>query len=859
MKTKERLIHLSMLLVLIGLTLSGCHPKGNDNQETPIVRATISSPVTQEESALTSQVCGEQIAQPVPFGSLESTDIEILEPGFSSEWFVEPGAFNMPEEVFLTPSGDILVYEVRGHALHELHEDGTASLLVDGLWGYLGAVDQEGNIYLHMHPDGLITRISPPSGYLSELNENPITIDGDPSDWEGIPALLYDLQDDHLGGGVDIKAVYAFVDDIFLYVLIDTYEPPTDFIQIDLGITTANEQYNIGFHPQKNPAGFLGKISNIQFEQLGKVDGGRSAVGAAIEYALPLAALGDIAVPLEIIVRPMAGTCCQPPDWYAIDEVSPVKLSQPDQWTKTIIAQSPELQTACDSGVGFGPDGNLYIAVSRCTNKGDLYQVTTDGKFTKLAQVPQLQALRTDSQGRFIAAGWGAVYELSLSDFSLEQIASVPGSHVSPGGLAFDDQDNIYVSTGSRSDAGAVYRISRDGAPAKVAKIPKNGLTGIEWLSDSSEIIGGQLRQGGIIAVAMDGSIRAIVTGSGVLTPMSITVSPCGELAVPNDEGMMMILIDQAGQVSWLMDYVSFIPPIPHVAFKLDGTLFASEGAPGFPGRVVTLAPGNHTPEVTFELNYPCGLAFSADGDLFVSSSTDGKVVRIDTETPSQETFAEGLNFPQGIAFNADGDMFVITDPPQFFTPVPDVNPAPTTGDKILRITPDGEVHTFAEINNMIDIAFSPEGELFATVGGIGATAESMVIKISPDGLYSTFAKGFTSVSGLAFDLAGNLYVADEHNNGIIRIGGFPQGILCGRVEDEAGNPLADTRVQVYTDDPLLVGQVVATDSQGNFSLPAAPRVYTLIISADGFVTYTEEDIIVSENQETTLNFILES
>ena len=134
-----------------------------------------------------------------------------------------------------------------------------------------------------------------------------------------------------------------------------------------------------------------------------------------------------------------------------------------------------------------------------------------------------------------------------------------------------------------------------------------------------------------------------------------------------------------------------------------------------------------------------------------------------------------------------------------------------------------------------------------------------MVIKISPDGLYSTFAKGFTSVSGLAFDLAGNLYVADEHNNGIIRIGGFPQGILSGRVEDEAGNPLADTRVQVYTDDPLLVGQVVATDSQGNFSLPAAPRVYTLIISADGFVTYTEEDIIVSENQETTLNFILES
>ena len=107
--------------------------------------------------------------------------------------------------------------------------------------------------------------------------------------------------------------------------------------------------------------------------------------------------------------------------------------------------------------------------------------------------------------------------------------------------------------------------------------------------------------------------------------------------------------------------------------------------------------------------------------------------------------------------------------------------------------------------------------------------------------------------------MPGNLYVADESRNGIVRLGGFPQGVLNCQVADDTGNPLAGARVHVYTDDPLLVGQVVYSDSEGHFSIPAAPRTYTLVVSADGFVTYTQGGITMLEGQEITLEFILEN
>jgi sugar lactone lactonase YvrE len=640
----------------------------------------------------TPRVCGSVIAPIAAFGAMPVAPIELQDPGFSAEWFVAPGVFNMPQEILLTPDGEVLVNAVRSHTLSRLSMDGEVSLLAENVWGYLGDVDADGNIYLHMHPSGLVTKIS--------------------------------------------------------------------------------------------------------------LQGRRSTV-----------------------------------------------------------AHSPKIQSACDSGFGFGPDGNLYVAVSRCAEKSDLIRITPSGGITELVEVPQIQALRTTSDGRFLAATTNMVYELNLEDYSLTELAAIPGGDISPGGMAIDDSGNIYISTGARRHGGQLYRLTGDGSDLEaqlVVDIPENGITGIEWLAQTGEIIGGQLRQGGVLAVKPDGTIREIVNGNGIITPMGIGFSPCGELAVPNDDGGMMTLVGPSGEVSWLMDYLAFIPPMPFVAFDPDGTLYASEAEPmpHTPKRVAALAPGGMLRTLVHG-KFPSGLARGSDGVLYFSETTAGRITSVDPDG-TRTVIAEGLNFPQALALDLDGNLYAVTGP-KGFVPDPSVFPAPISGDTVMRISPSGDTSVVVRIPGATGLAVSPEGDMFISVSTLGSDRKvSSVIRVRPDGAQTVFATGFGDATGIAFDLAGNLYVADEVLNYIARIGGFPQGILSGKVIDSSGAPIERARVQILSADPIVVGQVVQTDSEGRFSITAAPRTYSVIVSAQGFQTTTLDNIVASADAETTVEVDLE-
>jgi sugar lactone lactonase YvrE len=335
---------------------------------------------------------------------------------------------------------------------------------------------------------------------------------------------------------------------------------------------------------------------------------------------------------------------------------------------------------------------------------------------------------------------------------------------------------------------------------------------------------------------------------------MGIAFSPCGELAVTNDEGRMMSLVDQAGSVAWFLDYNSFGPPFSYVAMDPDGTVYASEAVPDSPPtRVVVLRPGEFL-QPFVDADWPSGVARRADGALFVSETAAGRITRIDPDG-SIEVVVEGLAFPEALALDAESNLYVVTGPAGF-APQPAV-PVPYTGDTITRITPEGEITTVGHLPGVVALTIGPGGDLFATVSYLGTQpGESQIVRISSDGTQTVFAGGFEDAVGMAFDIAGNLYVADTTSNGIVRIGGFPQGTLSGVVTDASGVPVEGARVQALSVDPIVVGQVVFTDTEGRFTLPAAPRTYSLTVTHDD-VTVTLEDVAVSADEETALEIAL--
>ncbi len=159
-------------------------------------------------------------------------------------------------------------------------------------------------------------------------------------------------------------------------------------------------------------------------------------------------------------------------------------------------------------------------------------------------------------------------------------------------------------------------------------------------------------------------------------------------------------------------------------------------------------------PYITDLMN-PTGLAIDRNGYVFVSCRHEGTVHRVSPDGQSMQ-WIEGMGIATGLAFDRAGNLYV--------------------GDRsgtIFKIGPDREIFVFATLEPSLaayHLAFSRAGDLYVT----GPTTSSFerVYRISPAGEVSTFYRGLGRPQGLAFDRAGNLYVAASFGGrrGIVRI-----------------------------------------------------------------------------------------
>ena len=217
------------------------------------------------------------------------------------------------------------------------------------------------------------------------------------------------------------------------------------------------------------------------------------------------------------------------------------------------------------------------------------------------------------------------------------------------------------------------------------------------------------------------------------------------------DGGATAIRLDELpGETAYIEVAAPFVTGVHQVdspAFDRHGNLYVTfSGSRGqqAPVAIFLVRPdGTREPFVT-DIPIPTSLAFDATGRLYVSSRFDGSVYRIDPDG-RQALYASDLGVACGLAFGPDGALFV--------------------GDRsgtILRVESDGSARPFASLPASVaafHLAFGPDDALYVAAPTLGT--HDVIYRVSADGDLSVCCGGFGRPQGIAFDVAGNLYVVD--------------------------------------------------------------------------------------------------
>jgi len=274
------------------------------------------------------------------------------------------------------------------------------------------------------------------------------------------------------------------------------------------------------------------------------------------------------------------------------------------------------------------------------------------------------------------------------------------------------------------------------------------------------------------VAVSYAGVTSEGSRGLGVLfdgTPAHITAVGRGRalVSIPelSAEGGTEIVLTAMPQVSSAADFMigrklsGGVHPVANPAFDPhDGSLYVTRsGARGehVPVSIFCITSDGMVEDFSTEVMNPTSIAFGRTERMFVTSRFDGTVYRV---TPEREliAFATDLGVATGLAFNRSGEMFV--------------------GDRsgtIFRINEIGEAKPWAQHEPSVSayhLAFGSDEALY--VSGPTVSSFDSITRFDEDGNSSTFYQGLGRPQGLAFDQAGNLYVAASlrGRRGIVRI-----------------------------------------------------------------------------------------
>jgi hypothetical protein len=283
----------------------------------------------------------------------------------------------------------------------------------------------------------------------------------------------------------------------------------------------------------------------------------------------------------------------------------------------------------------------------------------------------------------------------------------------------------------------------------------------ISEVSPAAAIPGGEFKIRGKALARLQ---RPVVTIGDVSAPVVIGSESLVIARVPDGAsgGDLVIENGESASSPWTCDVgiqiADSVHPVANPAIDAAGNVYVTlSGSRGqkTPVAVYKVDLNQNVRPFVNDLMNATGLAFDADGMLYVSSRNDGIVYQV-TPAGSMSVYVEGMGVATGLAFDGDENLYV--------------------GDRsgtIFKIARTRQIYVFATLEPSIaayHLAFGPEGYLYVT----GPTTSSFdsVYRISPAGEVESFYRGLGRPQGLAFDTDDRLYVAASlgGRRGVVRI-----------------------------------------------------------------------------------------